>query len=282
MDINIKALFLLLAMLSAYSSISHANTVIISTSQIPYRIQQQQAHGGLDKDIVIAAFESVNLSAAFIFTSMTQSALLITSKQSDASMPIFEGFNHDTMCLSRPYIAYELVALSLKKRELKIRYPADLKPYQIASFKGASTAYSESVKSALRQASNYYQHSDMNKLLPLLAKDRVDIIILDRIAYKAQLQKTPELQSQSLQEHRIFKPVFAHLVFNSDTLCKKFNQGLEIIKKNGRYDNIIQAYEQGFSLLLPDYKKDEQLFKKASSLPESSQKPGFYISKSGR
>lgn len=148
---------------------------------------------------------------------------------------------------AEPPVVYDNVLITLKRRQLKLRKPADLKGLNIMAFVGAARRYPEWLL-ALSRTREYAERNNQAVQPLLLALGRYDAVLSDRtiFQYYSALQRRadPNFVAPPVDEHpltppdpRDYRPVFRDAAVRDD-----FNAGLEQLRKSGRYKAIYDKY----------------------------------------
>lgn len=146
-----------------------------------------------------------------------------------------------------PPVLYENFFFTLKRRQLRLRKPDDLKGLNIMAFVGAAKRYPEWLK-VLSRTPTYAERNNQAVQPLLLALGRYDAVLSDRTIFQyfvLQQQKAdpaflaPAVDEQALTpvDPRDYRPVFRDAAIRDD-----FNAGLEQLRKSGRYKAIYDKY----------------------------------------
>ncbi|MDC8758713.1 substrate-binding periplasmic protein [Janthinobacterium fluminis] len=146
-----------------------------------------------------------------------------------------------------PPVLYDNFLITLKRRHLQLRKPADLKGLTIMAFVGAAKRYPDWLR-ALSRTPDYVERNSQSAQPLLLAMGRYDVVLSDRtiFQYYSRLQQLadPNFVAPDVDEHaltpldpRDYRPVFRDAAIRDD-----FNAGLEQLRKSGRYKAIYDKY----------------------------------------
>lgn len=146
------------------------------------------------------------------------------------------------VAFSQPYFLSPIVALLPAGTDLAPRHVNDLAGLRIAYREGA------------RFGADFDQADTLNKLpvgtisnvVQMVAKGRVDAGIEDKLVAKAFVEANPTVKSKvRLSAPLLMQPLYFGVVRgkpHSEELLEHFNRGLNIIRLNGEYGQILRAY----------------------------------------
>lgn len=145
-----------------------------------------------------------------------------------------------------PPILYDNVFITLKKNNLAIKKPEDLKNLRIMSFIGAQKRYPEWLGN-LKINENYVEKNDQSVQPLLLDIGRYDAVLSDRYIFKyysVQSKKNPRYKNFPVVEHSFTTADPGHYrpVFHDKKIRDDFNFGLKKIRKSGRVRAIYNSY----------------------------------------
>jgi len=147
---------------------------------------------------------------------------------------------------AEPAILFNNRFYSLKDRNLQIRKPSDIKGLSIVAFPGAQKRFPEWLKDS--QEDGRYHEIKVQKLqILLLFAGRYDLVLSDKVVFQyffLQQLKNNNLQAKPLSEHDVFveRPLDYRPVFKSPKIRDDFNEGLQVLKSSGRYQEIFDTY----------------------------------------
>lgn len=145
-------------------------------------------------------------------------------------------------------VIYNNVFISLEERELSISHPQDLKRLSVLSFNGAVRRYPEWLNPVAESNLYIEQNNQMLQVLTL-DKRRFDLVLSDINIFKynyLQAQKDGKYKLKPVVFHHFtdvdesdYRPVFWNAKIRDD-----FNDGLQQLKRSGRYQAIYDKYLQ--------------------------------------
>lgn len=167
-----------------------------------------------------------------------------------------EGYDSDVV------ITFQNRAVSLASNQFSINNIKDLSNKSITAFQRASDLLDSKFGAWARANPLYNEIADQSLQIKQLFKSRVDVIILEEKIFKyyrkqlynnslaldsRSIVSTAELK-QPVIYHDIFVPTEYRFAFTSKIIRDDFNQGLEQIKNNGVYEDIMHRFDGKFEL----------------------------------
>lgn len=210
----------------------------------PYAITETAR--GLELDIVRAAFKEAGLDIHVNFLPPARTLLMLQNQQLDAITTVNEGIGKTNGFWSDSHISYQNYAITLQSSGLQINRIEDLAGHSIAAFQNASLSLGSQYQQAIRLAMSYKEYPNQLQQNKLLYSHRVDIVIADKLVFQ---YLTPTMgpgfdASQAVHYHDIFPPTPYKLLFATNDLRQRFNQGLNKIRRNGEYQLLISHYNK--------------------------------------
>lgn len=143
-------------------------------------------------------------------------------------------------------VVYDNVFITLARRNLKIRTPADLKGLTVISFQGAAKRYPQWLGPVV-DAGNFFEQNDQAIQVRTLDLGRYDVVLSDRTIFKyfsRQYQSETGRETNPVVEHPFtqvnpedYRPLFRDAKIRDD-----FNAGLKQLKASGRFRQIYDKY----------------------------------------
>ncbi|MBF0099881.1 MAG: ABC transporter substrate-binding protein [Desulfobacterales bacterium] len=216
--------------------------VAIGLSLPPYVIAE--TNSGIEFDIVKESLDQKGYTMIPRYVLLRQVPEMFKKKVVDAAMTVNEGFGLDGF-LSDVVITYQNFAITLADNKISINTIEDLKDKSIIAFQNATIYLGELFAKTVQPNKNYSETPKQLIQVNLLYSNRSQVVISDKniflyyrnFADKALIQK-------DITFHPIFKPNPYSVAFRDEKIKNAFNQGLEALKKSGRYQEIINSYIQ--------------------------------------
>ncbi|WP_338049733.1 ABC transporter substrate-binding protein [Psychromonas antarctica] len=239
--------YLLLIVLSAYTTITKANDVRMAFSlDIPPYIFEKD-NKGIEIDIISAALAIKGHVLKPLYFPLGRIPLAFRNNTVDAVMGDM-GVDLSTFggAYAEPAIIYDNVFITLMKNKIVIKEPKDLDNLTVVSFQGAEKRYPKWLKK-VKEEKRFYGISDQLTQVNLLILGRYDVVLSDHYIFKYSLRQMmliKHIPPIYVEEHKFtevnrndYRPVFRDNKIRDD-----FNFGLLQIKKTGLYQKIYDTY----------------------------------------
>jgi len=244
----IKLILILLILGSSHLAQSHTvqKELTIGVGNFePFFIQKDNS--GLFVDVIRAVYAQLpQYKINFIYMGNKRIARELSLGRLDAAANINSLKQIKKGYLSLPVFRFSDVAVSLKINNIALNNISDLSKYSVGSFQGASDFFGEPYKNTVSKNENYYEQMHMDALLMQLAKNRVNIVIMDKniITYYLNHNLNNEINLKDLNFHYLFPLPTAHsfMGFTDPQLRSDFNKALLLIKQTGEYEAVYDAY----------------------------------------
>ncbi|AUN99773.1 amino acid ABC transporter substrate-binding protein [Bacteriovorax stolpii] len=251
-----KFLFLLLPLTCAffYSALLQAEdqkvlTVGFGMNKPPYVFEKEDS--GFEVEIFREAAHAAGYEVKSFFGPLERLKSKLLNGQLDAIT--ITNMNENLHSYnSVPFIIYHNYAIALKKKNLKIKTIADLKNYSVTSFQRSRDLLGSEFAKMSSENPQYREFADQKLRNIQLYKGRADVAIGDiRIFeyFNSQIEDIVDT-TQPVDLFKLFKENHYQAAFRSESVMKKFNEGLVVIKKNGTYEKIEKKYS--------NYKKSKE------------------------
>ncbi|MFN4311560.1 MAG: substrate-binding periplasmic protein [Ferrovibrio sp.] len=150
-------------------------------------------------------------------------------------------------CLTRTLLVYRNMAFALASRNLPLQSAADLTGYDVMAFQNAHRILGGAMADVQARNPRYREVANQMLQVRALFSGRTDVAIMDRRIFR-NLMHSPESgvdTSAALQEFPLFPPTEYSAAFRDAALCARFDAGLETIRRNGSYDQILRRWDSG-------------------------------------
>jgi polar amino acid transport system substrate-binding protein len=142
-------------------------------------------------------------------------------------------------------VGFDNVLVTLKRRRLTIARPEDLSGLKVLAFPGAVARYPRWLE-AVERAGRYFESNNQALQVRALQEGQYDVALADRLTYDYFSQSLRShhvpLDEVEMQEALSPNPIEYPTVFRDQKLRDDFNDGLESLKKSGRYLEIYRRY----------------------------------------
>jgi polar amino acid transport system substrate-binding protein len=145
---------------------------------------------------------------------------------------------------SKPYIAYNDAAISLKTRRLKIHNQTDLLPHRVNAFQSARTTLGDEWASLYKYVVKYAEYNNQSYQIHQVLKGIHDVMILDvHVAEHLYASMAPSQKFADIfTVHEIFSKTYYSLACRKEADVLSFNQGVEKLRASGAYQKIYESF----------------------------------------
>lgn len=226
---------LLIVLLSADKLPAHETLVLNTPGNPPYHYPDQS---GIMDQWMQNAFMRLNIAATLQWLPPERSLLNANDGEADGDAVRIGGLSARYPNLIQvPEKVYEGEFAVFSKKNLAISNWSDLKPYNVGFIKGHKVC-----EENIREARSLTTTDNMEDLFQLLAKDRVDLVVVEQLFGLAMMQKL------KLQDIIVIEPPLARLEFflylhkRHQDLVPQVSNAIAQMKNDGSHERI---YREG-------------------------------------
>lgn len=247
-----KVLVLLPLLCCNISSASESDpiTVAFTFSLPPYLSEDKSS--GIERNIIQSALEASGYEELSIINVHYVRAIeLSKSGQVDAivsnqSNSVYSKYIPNIMASDKT-LDYVDCAITLSDRKIVLNDIHDYYDKRIWAFKSASEVLGNEFNKMTKLNKDYTENFDQLKQLDMLAMQRIDIAISDRNIFSEKIKASTKYKDLEFSFHEIGQPTPRVIRSSNKELISKFNQGLNLIKMNGRYQEVINHYRLSYA-----------------------------------
>ncbi|NMP32628.1 amino acid ABC transporter substrate-binding protein [Thalassotalea sp. M1531] len=215
--------------------------IIAGLAKPPFIVEEGKS--GMQMDIIQAALSSENILVNF---SHMPFGRLITGFQQwniDGISTLPPNYKYPGLYTSKPYITYENVAITLQDNDIKLDSVTDLQGRSVVAFQNAKKFITGDYKLMVPNIIDYRELPEQNKQVQMLFTGRTEVIVLDVNIFKYAVRTSEDpAYKKKYKVHHIFDLRHYAAGFKSKGLKEKFDRGIQLIKDNGTYQNILDKY----------------------------------------
>ncbi len=198
---------------------------------------------GLQLDIVRSALKALNKEVHFIHVPFGRTVTTYQRLNADGIVTVLPDYQHPNLFISRPFITYQNVAVSLMENKFSIKDISDLSGKSMVAFQNAKKYLGEKFNKVIRYSMDYREVAEQIKQIDMLFLHRTEVVILDINIFKYLLKhETSRRYSQPYKVHYIFNERQYSAAFKSEDIRDLFDQGIKKIKEEGTYQIIVDKY----------------------------------------
>lgn len=157
----------------------------------------------------------------------------------DAVMTASAAVFKDKTIITKPYINYQNVVVSLSRRNISLTDVSQLQNYSIAAFQTASQVLGESFTKSAELSPYYTEVPEQKRQLLMLKQNKVETLVMDvNIFNHFKTHNYPDTQFAKL-----FPISFYGMAFKDPDLVKRFNRTWAEYRKSEQYQLLKQKYQ---------------------------------------
>lgn len=207
----------------------------------PYVIQNTQS--GFELDLVRDIMLDIGYQVAFVHIPFGRTHEIHETTDIDVVMTMSDRVETPNIYLSKPYVTYQNVAVSLKSKDLKINKVEDLSEYSLVAFQNAHNLLGQQFHKMANSHQSYLEIPDQIRQLRLLYFKKTDVIVTDVNIFnhfKHQMENNNVYRETEI--HTLFSPNPYRVGFNSEALRDEFDSALEFYLSSNRYQQLKDQY----------------------------------------
>lgn len=229
--------------LASHQEIKHNIEMLAGLPKPPFIVEENGT--GLQLDIIREAFLSVNHKVHFTHVPLGRSISGFKRFNADgiATLPI--DYQHPSVFVSKPYITYQNVAVSLTDGNLSIKSINELSGKSVIAFQNAKKFLGDDYNASISLSTEYREIADQVQQIEMLFSRRTEVIILDINIFRHFVKThVGGRYNQSFTVHPIFGEREYAAGFNTKQHRDIFDQGIALIKEQGVYQLVLDRYLQ--------------------------------------
>ncbi|MBF0205395.1 MAG: transporter substrate-binding domain-containing protein [Oligoflexia bacterium] len=211
----------------------------------PYVISE--SNSGLEYDIIKESLAVKGHIMKPEYVPLARIPIVLKKRTSDGAATTNPSLDLKGIFFSEAHVVYQNVAISLKKHNLVVNRTADLSNKNVIAFQNATMYLGQEFAEVIKKASSYQEIADQEKQVLSLFSDRNIVVISDINIfkfYKIKVAKNNPKIDTNIETTiaEIFPQTHYQVAFINEKIRDDFNFGLDVIKKNGRYQEIVKKY----------------------------------------
>ncbi len=144
---------------------------------------------------------------------------------------------------SQPFIAYQNVAVTLKRRGLSIAGIRDLGTLRVVAFQNARLFLGPEFQAMTENNPNYQEVSPQLLANQLLFSGRADVVISDVHIFDYLLRDAEFVDAdQPVEVHGIFPPTRYRIIFRDGAIRDAFDKALKVVLSEDPYPSLARKY----------------------------------------
>jgi len=209
-------------------------TIALGETKMPYVSAETQS--GIEYDITKQALNLAGYQVKIDFLPNKRAQLKLQEGQLDAAI------GNTGQYLSDPYIAYQNMAITLCKRQIRINSVPELAAFQVAAFHNANQYLGAEFAKIATNKTNYRELSPQQLMNRMLLAARVEVAISDINIFKHEHEILDPSANHTLCPFAIFPPTKYRLAFRDPIARDRFNVALKTLREQGFYEQLAKKY----------------------------------------
>jgi len=215
--------------------------IVVGKNKPPYVMQNGDK--GFEIELMRAIFTSLGKDVNFLFAPYGRNSKIFENNIADAIMTMNSDLVVSPYFLSDVYVTYENVAITQKKRNIKLNTSADLANYTIYAFDQSSKVLGEEYAEAIMRSPNYTEVQDQLVQVRVLYAGKVDVVIIEKNIFHHLSSLSGRLEDLSdIDIHYLFPKNQYSIAFKYSDEVKAFNTALATFKMSGQYQELLSKY----------------------------------------
>lgn len=207
----------------------------------PFIVEEQGK--GMQLDIIREAFAMSNKTANFIHMPFGRNITGFHSSNADGVITLLPNYEHPSLNISKPYITYQNVVVTLLENQYSIETVDDLSDKSIVAFQNARKNLGTDFGEMVSYSIDYREVHDQEKQMEMLFLRRAQAIILDINIFKYYMKhRQQSFYTKPFTVHYIFNERPYSLGLKSKKTVKEFDKNIQLMKENGSYQLILDNY----------------------------------------
>lgn len=244
---NLRLRFLLSCLLLLCSTFVYGDeartlTVSAGSDRPPYIMNHSQS--GFEVELISAVLSQLGYQPTILANPHSRSIELFNRGEVDVVLTLNANSGVAAEHLSDVYIIYQNVALSLRKKALKLEHITQLANLNVIAFQGATTVFGQDYKAVASSNARYLEVPDQQQQVSLFLQEKTDLIILDLNVFNyLSMEMTGQSQIRQVNIHPLFMLNRFSAGFKDIAVKNAFNQALGQFVQSGAYEKLIEQYD---------------------------------------
>ncbi len=207
----------------------------------PFIIEENTS--GIQLEIIREALSTENIEVNFSHLPLGRNITGYQQWHIDGVSILLSDFQYPGLFVSRPYITYENVAITLEDKNITLENFKQLSGKSVIAFQNARKFLGEEYGNTVSYLIDYRELADQQQQIAMLFAGRTDVIILDINIFRYFMKNhTDDSYNKLFTVHHLFEKRHYAAGFKSEALKSAFDRGVQLIKDNGTYQYVLDKY----------------------------------------
>ncbi|MCW8109066.1 transporter substrate-binding domain-containing protein [Alteromonas ponticola] len=239
MKLFIRNSILILLFFSA-SSEAREIEVAAGWDKPPYIMSR--GHTGFELELIRAILKELGHEMVPVYVPMGRVPKMVREESVDIGLTMNHRHNIDRTTLSKAYVAYQNVAVTLADRNVALKRMSDLKNYTVIGFQTAKRVLGNEYSDAVEGHSGYLETPQQSRQVSMLLFGSVDVAVMDRNIFNYFKNQLPSHQQFPTKMFEIFPVIFYHAAILDPKLRAGFDRVLAEMMSDGRYQALTRQF----------------------------------------
>jgi len=200
---------------------------------------------GMQLDLIREAFSLEQKDVSFVHMPLARNVTGFLRLNADGIITLPPEYKHPSLFVSKPYITYQNVTVSLSENNFSITKIGDLADKSIVAFQNAKKFLGDTYNETVTYSMDYREVPNQLKQIEMLFLRRTEVIVLDINIFKYFINThSDSIYSKPFSVHYIFDERPYSIGFKSEQLRNTFDAGIKAMKDSGSYQVIVDNYLQ--------------------------------------
>ena len=187
--------------------------LVTGLSKPPYVNQRDDS--GLQLDLIREAFLTEGIETNFTYMPQSRNITGYKKWSVDGVITVPVNFQYEGMYLSKPYIRYQNVAISLAQRNFVLNRVRDLSGKSIVAFQNARKYLGQDYAKVVAYSLDYREVAEQRKQVDMLFAGDTEVIVMDVNIFKHFFSIWQQYNDPNdIIIHKIFYYIFCFIIIN--------------------------------------------------------------------
>ncbi len=215
--------------------------VAVGWSKPPYVIPS--GNTGFELDLISAVFKEMGHTIVPIYVPYGRSYEMLSHNMVDLTLTINERSGIDEKYLSKVYVVYQNVAISLKKNHVKLDTLTDLSELTIVAFQKATVVLGKEFADVVQSSPLYIELPNQARQVEMLLMGNADVVVMDVNIFNHLLQNFVGINAApEVEVHSLFPSSPYRAGFKDEALKIQFDVRLTEYRQTKAYIDLLKKY----------------------------------------
>ena len=212
--------------------------IVAGFHEPPYVIQKNGVISGFEVELVASVLANLGYQTEFLLVPFGRSMKLLNNPDVDGIMTASQKTFTNEKKLSKPYVIYQNVAVSLERNRFNVKSISELSAYTMASFQMAPKVLGEAFSQAAKKSPHFLEISEQSRQLELLGQNKVQMLVMDKNILRFFNRET----KLAVRIHSVFPESHYGIALDDEALVKEFDKEIMRFKVTSAYTKLLDKY----------------------------------------